>query len=62
MAALNVDPGNQQVQDALDEARAETAKMAAAEAAGQAAGEGAAEQAGSKLEEATGAIPDMPGQ
>lgn len=62
LAALEVDPDNQQVQDALAKAKAETAKMAAAKAASQAAGEGAAEQASSKLGEATGAVPDMPGQ
>jgi hypothetical protein len=62
LAALEVDPDNQQVQDALAKAKAEAAKMAAAKAASQAAGEGAAEQASSKLGEAAGAVPDMPGQ
>ena len=62
LAALKVDPGNQQVQDAVDKARAETAKMAAAEAASQAVGEGAAEQATSKLGEATGGMADELGQ
>jgi hypothetical protein len=62
LAALKVDPDNQQVQDAVDKARAETAKRAAAEAAGQAAGEGAAEQAGSALGEATGGMADKLGQ
>jgi hypothetical protein len=62
LAALNIDPGNQQVQDAVDKAKAETAKMAAAEAASQAAGEGAAEQATSKLGDATGGMTDKLGQ
>ena len=62
LAALKVDPGNQQVQDAVDKARAETAKLAAAEAATRAAGEGAAEQATSKLGDATGGMADKLGQ
>ena len=56
LAALNIDPGNQQVQDAVDKAKAETAKRAAAEAASQAVGEGAAEEASSKLGEAAGKL------
>jgi len=56
LAALKVDPGNQQVQAAVDKAQAETAKMAAAEAATQAAGEGAADQATSQLGEAAGKL------
>ena len=62
LAALKIDPGNQQVQDAVDKAKAETAKMAAAEAASQAVGEGAAEQATSKLGDATGGMTDKLGQ
>jgi hypothetical protein len=62
LAALKVAPGNQQVQDAVNKARAETAKLAAAEAASQAAGEGAAEAATSELEEATGGMADKLGQ
>ncbi len=62
LAALNIDPDNQQVQDAVDKARAETAKLAAAEAATQAAGEGAAEAATSKLGGATGGLADDLGQ
>ena len=62
LAALKVDPDNQQVQDAVDKARAETAKLAAAEAASQAVGEGAAEQATSKLGGATGGMADKLGQ
>lgn len=58
LAALKVDPDNQQVQNAVDKARAETAKLAAAQAASQAAGEGAAGEATSKLEEATGGMAD----
>ena len=56
LAALKIDPGNQQVQDAVDKAKAETAKLAAAEAASQAAGEGAADQATSQLGEAAGKL------
>jgi len=62
LAALEIDPDNQQVQDAVATARAEAAKMAAAEAAGGAAAEGAADEATSKLGEATGGIPDELGQ
>ena len=62
LAALNIDPGNQQLQDAVDQARAETAKLAAAEAASQAVGEGAAEEATSKLGEATGGMADKLGR
>ena len=62
LAALNVDPNNQQVQDAVSKARTETAKLAAAEAAGSAAAEGAAEEATSKLGEATGGMADKLGQ
>jgi len=62
LAALKVDPGNQQVQDAVDKARAETAKMAAAQAASQAAGEGAAGEAASKLGGATGGMADKLGR
>jgi hypothetical protein len=56
LAALEVDPGNQQVQDAVNKARSETAKLAAAEAASEAAGDAAAEEAGSKLGEAAGKL------
>jgi hypothetical protein len=62
LAALKVDPDDQQVQDAVDKARAETAKLAAAQAASQAAGEGAAEAATSKLEETTGGMAEKLGQ
>ena len=62
LAALEIDPDNQQVQDAVATARAEAAKMAAAEAAGGAAAEGAADEATSKLGEVTGGIPDKLGQ
>ncbi len=62
LAALNIDPDNQQVQDAVAQARTETAKLAAAETAGAAAGEGAAEEAASKLGEATGGMADKLGQ
>ena len=62
LAALEIDPDNQQVQDAVDKARAEAAKMAAAEAATQAAGEGAADEAASKLGGATGGLTDKLGQ
>ena len=62
LAALESDPGNSQVQAAVDKAKAETAKMAAAEAASQAVGEGAAEQATSKLGGATGGMADQLGQ
>jgi hypothetical protein len=55
LAALDVDPDNQQVRDAVETARAESAKLAAAQAAGQAAAGGtAAEAAASKLGEMTG--------
>ena len=56
LAALKIDPGNQQVQDAVDKAKAETAKLAAAEAASQAAGEGAADEATSQLGDAAGKL------
>ena len=56
LAALKIDPGNQQVQDAVNKAQTETAKMAAAEAASQAAGEGAADQATSQLGDAAGKL------
>jgi hypothetical protein len=62
LAALAIDPDNQQVRDAVDQARAETAKLAAAEAAGGAAVEGAADEASSKLGEATGGMADKLGQ
>jgi len=62
LAALNVDPDNQQVQDAVAQARTEAAKLAAAEAAGSAAAEGAAGEAASKLGEATGGMADKLGQ
>ena len=62
LAALNVDPDNQQVQDAVAKARTEAAKLAAAEAAGSAAAEGAAGEAASKLGEATGGMADKLGQ
>ena len=58
LAALEIDPDNQQVRDALDQARAETAKLAAAEAAGG----DAAEEATSKLGEATGGVAEKLGQ
>jgi hypothetical protein len=56
LAALKIDPGNEQVQAAVDKAKAETAKTAALEAATQAAGEGAADQATSQLGEAAGKL------
>ena len=62
LAALDVDPDNQQVSDAVDQARTETAKVAAAEAVGQAAAEGTAEDAASQLEGATGGIADKLGE
>jgi hypothetical protein len=61
LAALKIDPDNKQVQDAVDKARAETAKVAAAEAASQAAGEAAAGEAASKLGEAASGIPSEMG-
>jgi hypothetical protein len=57
LAALKIDPDNQQVRDAVDQARAEAAKLAAAEAVG-----GAAEDATSKLGEATGGMAEKLGQ
>jgi hypothetical protein len=62
IAAGRANPGNQQVKDAVDTARAEIAKRAAAQAASQAVGEGAAEQATSKLGEATGGMADELGR
>ncbi len=62
LAALKGNPGNQQLEDAVAQARAETAKLAAAQAASQAAGEGAAEGAASKLGEATGGMADKLGR
>jgi hypothetical protein len=62
LAALKGNPGNQQLKDAVDKARAETAKRVAAQAASQAAGEGAAEGAASKLGEATGGMADKLGR
>jgi len=62
LAALEIDPDNQQVRDAVDKARAETAKMAASKAATEAAGGAAAEQGASKLGEATGGMTDKLGQ
>jgi len=61
LAALKIDPTNQQVRDAVDQARAETAKLsasAAAEAAAGSAGEGAT----SKLGEAVEGLPGGPPQ
>ena len=62
LAALAIDPDNQQVQDAVAQAQAETAKLAAAEAAGEAAVEGAAADTASQLEEAAGGLPEGLGQ
>jgi hypothetical protein len=62
LAALEIDPDNQQVQDAVATARAETAKLAAAQAAGAATAEGAAEEATSQLGEATGGMADKLGE
>jgi len=62
VAALEIDPDNQQVQDALATARAETAKLAAAQAAGEVTAEGAAGEAASQLGEATGGMADKLGQ
>jgi len=70
LAALKIDPNNQQVRDAVDKARAETAKMAASKAAtgaasgaaAEAAGGAAAEQGAAKLGEATGGMTDKLGQ
>ena len=62
LAALDVDPSNQQVRAAVDQARTETAKVAAAEAAGQAAAEGAAADVTSKLGEATDGMTDKVGE
>jgi hypothetical protein len=62
LAALKIDPDNQELQDAVKTARTEGAKFAAQEAAGAAAegaAEGAAEDATSKLGEATGGMPDL---
>jgi len=57
LAALDVDPDNQQVRDAVAKARSESAKVTAAEAVGRAAAEGAAADAASQLEGAAGGIP-----
>jgi type IV secretory pathway VirB10-like protein len=54
IAALEIDPSNQQLEAAVETARAESASLLAAEAAGQAAVEGAAEDASAKLGEAAG--------
>ena len=62
LVALDVDPDNEQVRAALDQARTETAKVAAAEAAGQAAAEGAAADVTSKLGEATDGMTDKVGE
>jgi hypothetical protein len=63
LAALKIDPDNQELQDAVNTARTETAKLAAAQeaagAAAEGAAEGAAEEATSKLGEATGGMPDL---
>ena len=56
LAALAIDPDNEQIQDAVAQARTETAKLAAAEAVGEVAAEGAAEEAASQLDEATGGV------
>jgi len=62
-AALEIDPDNQEVKDALNTASAEAAKAAvapeAAGAAAEGAAEGAAEDATSKLGEAAGGMPEM---
>jgi type IV secretory pathway VirB10-like protein len=62
LAALAIDPDNQQVQDAVAQAREETAKLAAAEAVDEAAAEGAAEEAASQLDEATGGLAEELGR
>jgi hypothetical protein len=62
VAALDIDPDNQQVKDAVAIAGTETAKLVAAEQAGGAAAEGTAEEATSKLEEATGGMADEVGR
>ncbi len=62
VAALEIDPDNQQVQDAVSQARVETAKLAAAQAAGEATAEGAAEEATSQLGEAAGGMADELGE
>ena len=66
LEALQVDPSNQQVRDAVAKARTETAKLAAAKEAAGAAGSAAQEAAGaaageatSKVGEAAGGMPDM---
>jgi hypothetical protein len=56
LAALKIDPGNQQVQDAVEKAQTETAKLAAAEAATEAAGGAAADEAASQLGDAAGKL------
>lgn len=56
LAALKVDPGNEQVQTAVEKAQAETAKAAALEAATEAAGDAAADEAASKLGDAAGKL------
>lgn len=70
LAALKVDPTNQQVRDAVDQARAETAKATAAAGAAQAAGGAATDEAAgaateaakSKLGEATQGLPGSQGE
>jgi len=62
LAALEIDPDNQQVKDAVATARAETAKLGAAQGAAGSAAESAAGEAASKLGEATGGMAEQPGQ
>lgn len=56
VAALQADPSNQQVEDALGRAKAETAKLADAQGAAEAAAGSASDDAASKLGDATGGM------
>jgi hypothetical protein len=61
LAALAIDPDNQQVQDAVAKARAEAAKLAGAGEAAEAA-EGAADEAAAQADEAAKGLADKLGQ
>ncbi len=62
VAALEIDPDNQQVREAVALAGPETTKRVAAERAGGAVAEGAAEEATSKLGEAAAGMADEAGR
>jgi hypothetical protein len=62
LAALQIDPDNEQIQDAVAQAREETAKLAAAKAMGEGAAGAATEEAASQVEGATGGMADELGR